>query len=222
MKKQWLIPCLCWMFLLAACGQPASQPAAQTPEPTVQASENPAEPTPTKTSPTPEPETQYVQDGVLVLPEVSPAQTPGSCAGFGALEWGEDSDGLFEENLASFAVQRGANYAGYMGSAYYMFRDDVLWHGELIYYVLPDKSDLDIYIEVRSYLIETYGEPGAETGATPLEDFVRSAEGFCAESWELSAEGGGRVRITLLLEPEKACNAGESGTSVRFTYTDGL
>lgn len=92
---------------MTGCAGTIQQPAASTQEPKETE----------KTS-------QYYCDGKLTLPEAVPAHTAETCNGFGELTWGDGSSALFEENLANYAVREGAEYAGFMGTAYYTFRGD--------------------------------------------------------------------------------------------------
>lgn len=195
------------LSLCCAC-TPGQEPAPATgsPEPSAPAG--------------PKLESQYYQDGALALPEVTPAPSPEVCGGFAALAWGESYDTLFQEGIAQFAVQQGATYEGFMGTAYYSFRDGGLYRGQLAFYALPDKSDLDIYIELRAALTERYGEPLAQSEAaelSTLEDVMAAGEGTCAEMWSAPTDQGGWVQITLTFAAGAAQTGEEGGTSLSFT-----
>lgn len=163
---------------------------------------------------------QYYQDGAFSLPVAPATLTPEVCDGFAALDWAESYDRLFEDDLAQYVAQYGVTYAGFVGTAHYFFRDRALWQGQIIFYELPDKSDIDIYIELRSYLLEIYGEPmptSDASGLVSLEEAMLTGKGFCGASWSVQNSQGGKVQIALLFDAEKVQTVGSGRTSVTFT-----
>jgi len=165
-------------------------------------------------------ESEYFQNGAFEIPEISIAQNPEICDEFIDLEWGESYDRLFEEDRANYVVQYGVTYAGFMGSAYYFFRDEALWQGEIVFYELDDKSDLDIYLELYNYLLEIYGEaldPGAASSFVLIEEAMLTGEGYCGASWHVETSQGDKVQISILFDAAKRQTIGGGKTSVIIT-----
>ena len=159
---------------------------------------------------------QYYRGGKLTLPEAVPAQTAETCSGFGELTWGDGSSALFEENLANYAVREGAEYAGFMGTAYYTFRGDKFTHWQIIFYEPKETSDIDIFVEVQKYLIEHYGEPSAEP-EVPLESAVIDSR-VCAVIWLVKTDGGENVKIELRFDGLRERAPRESRVQLTLWY----
>lgn len=216
MKRAIAIPVLLSALALALCCActPAQEDTAQTPPPSETAS------TPEATTPAqPVLDSQYYENGVLTLPEVTPAQTPEDCAGFGALAWGESYESLFQENLAQFVIQDGVSVEGLTGRAYYQFQDGALYRGELVFYEVPEQSSLDMYIQLLGALTERYGQPkasGQSAGLSTPEQVMMTGEGLCAETWGTQTGEGEPVQITLWFDPAMVQT---TGGQVSITFT---
>ena len=191
MKKPYLPLILCLILCLAACGgaeQATESVPVETPAPV--------------TETTPALESRYYENGALVLPEAVPAESPAECAGFETVQWGGAAQPLFDENLANFAVQRGVTFLGYMGTAYYTFRDGALSNVSVVYFALPDESDFDIYIAVKNAMAEQYGPTQPTDGSVSPEDLLETGEGALSERCAVPAPDGGEVQLTVTYQPE--------------------
>lgn len=130
----------------------------------------------------------YIVDGSIVLPESEAAQEPALCSDFFGLAWGGSYDALFAEPNNSVVEQKGVEYGGFMGSAFYSFGPDGLSNGQVAFYTLPDKNDLDIFAELHSYLTGLYGLPKSENLG---EDSANAV-------WKVNTAEGQSVQITLV------------------------
>ena len=225
MKKTHLLLVLCLALCLTACGggAPESAPPEKNSEP-VQASEA-VQPTGTVETPAPVTETgpalesRYYENGELTLPEPSPAESPAECAGFETVQWGGAAQPLFDENLANFAVQRGVTFLGYMGTAYYTFRDGALSNVSVVYFALPDESDFDIYIAVRNAMAEQYGETQPSSSSADPKELLETGKGAISEHCTVPASDGGEVHLTVVYQPENDRLGGLYDSRVTFNMS---
>ncbi len=206
-----LLSALLTLALCAACaaGPEEEAPGTGSPDPVLTqdpgASQGPAF------------DSVYYQDGAFTLPETVPAETAEPCDGFAALNWGDGYGALFDQDLAQYVVQYGVSWGDFMGTANYFFREGALYMGQLVFWPQEDKSELDMYIELRAGLLERFGQPlPAASGMGTLEDVMDTGEGFCGESWSIQDSAGEKVQVSLLFD---AAMSQTPGGRVSLTFT---
>lgn len=142
-----------------------------------------------------------------LLEDLNPAAEPASCDGFEDLSWGNTLEDLPEAESTE-VVFRGVEFAGYFGSAHYIFNaEDRLIMGS---YLLNELMSLDwsealkIYLHIRNYLISEYGLPSEVQrgeGPSTIEELINEGGGAWGETWsDLASSSGDRIILNAMLQ----------------------
>lgn len=142
-----------------------------------------------------------------LLEEVKPAAEPALCDGFEDLSWGSTLEDLPKAESTE-VVCRGVEFAGYYGSAHYIF--DAKDHLVMGTYLLNELMSLEwsealkICLHIRNYLISEYGLP-AEVQRSPgpftIEELINEGSGAWGEMWsDLKSSAGDRIILNAMLQ----------------------
>ena len=125
-----------------------------------------------------------------LLEDLDPAAEPSSCDGFEDLSWGSSLDDLPKAESTE-VVFRGVEFAGYYGSAHYIFdAEDHLVRGIYLFNELMSldwNEALKVYLHIRKYLISEYGLPSEiqrPEGQSSIEEFIAEGSGAWSEMWQ--------------------------------------
>lgn len=147
------------------------------------------------------------EEFIKLLENADPADKPAFCDGFGALTWGSPIEDLPEAPFTEVVV-RGFEFAGYYGSAHYLFdSQDRLVRG--IYNFnetlsLEWNEALKIYLSIKNHLISEYGLPSEvqrEEVPYTIEELIAEGAGAWGEVWkDLTSSDGDQISLFAFLQ----------------------
>ena len=141
-----------------------------------------------------------------LLEDLDPAAEPSSCDGFKDLSWGSTLDDLPKAESTE-VVFRGVEFAGYYGSAHYIFdAEDRLIMGTYLFNELMSlewSEALKVFLNIRKYLISEYGLPSEvqrSQGPSTIEEFINEGGGAWGEMWQLTSSDGDQIALSEILQ----------------------
>ena len=155
---------------------------------------------------------------IKLLENAEPAEEPAFCDGFGALTWGSPLKDLPETPFTEVVV-RGFEFAGYYGSAHYLFdSQDRLVRGVYDFnetLSLEWNEALKIYLSIINHLKSEYGLPSeTQRREAPytIEELIAEGGGAWGEVWgDLKSSDGDQISLFALLQ-------GNGLIEIQFVY----
>ncbi len=134
---------------------------------------------------------------LIAAPPAEATSTPAACDGVDSLDWGESYDILFEQGAAPDTVQLDAELAGFSAALFSEYNSvGAFYYGYYVFYESEELSGAEIFVGVRDYLLETYGEAAETESTATLESAVKGEEDYSMR-WTVQTSTGRDVFVQL-------------------------
>ncbi len=141
-----------------------------------------------------------ISEEISALISAEPAEAaaaPAECDGVGALKWGDSCDALTEQDILPETVQYDETVAGFPAALFSGYNSvGAFYHGYYVFYETEEQSGAEIFVGVRDYLLQTYGEPDETDSDATLENAIKGEESYMMR-WSTHTSTGRDVKIQL-------------------------